>query len=433
MFSLAPTLAKRLPFYYGWVIMAATGLVSFTSVAFGPGVVGVLFSSMSSEFGWSNSVIPGAILLGSFMVVLVGPISGYVLDRHGPRYVATTGAVVMTICLVALGGISSVVLFYVVFGVGHAVFVGVTRVAVASTTAQWFVRRRGSASIVGSAATALGFVVLPLVVAVVMEQQGWRVAWVTIGIITFVMAVPASWLLLTARPEDVGQQVDGDRTEEEAQRISTLGRSAGTEVQWTLAEAIRTPTLWVLVMGMALQGIAIYGVTFHMVPHLEQQGLSVTQAAITFTLGGTAMTLSGFFWGPVADRIHTRYLFGTSTLVLIGFVVMLMLVSSPWMVVPTGILMGLGFGGLILVERLAFANYFGRSSAGAIQGFVTPILVVVSGSGALMAGIAFSITGSYSWPFSVFVAGMFIAIVIVLLVPTPVKKGGPTPQPVGSA
>ena len=423
LLSLAPPLARRLPFYYGWVIMGTVGLASFSSVAFGPGVVGALFSAMSEEFGWSRSVIPGAVLLGSVLVVVVGPVSGRLLDAYGARYVITVGSLVMTVCLVALGFVQSIVVFYVLFGAGYAMFTGITRVALAATTAHWFVRRRGIASVVGSASTALGFVVLPILAALIAEHSGWRVAWVCTGLIVFVLGVPTAWLLLLARPELVRQRVDGDRTEEEARRASRVGRSSVTEAQWTLREALRTPTLWVLLVALGIQGISSNGVTVHLVPHLEEEGWTVTQATLTFTVGGSIMALSGFFWGPLADRIHTRVLFALSNLVLMAFVAcLILLTASPWMVFITGVFMGLGYGGFSLVTRLALPNFFGRASAGAIQGFATPFQVLVSGAGALLAGALFMATGGYDVPFWLFVGLMGVATIVVWWVPTPSRS-----------
>ena len=427
--TLAPTLARRLPFYYGWVIIGVTGLVSFASVAFLPGVVGALFTPMSEHFGWSRAVIPGAVLAGSIMVIVVAPVFGRLVDRYGARPVITGGALVMGLCLIGLGFTNSAIMFYAIFGLGFSMFSGVFRVAMAAVTAQWFVRRRGLATSFISAASALGFVFLPPIAVAVTEAWGWRAGWMSMGIITLVLAVPPSILFLLAHPSQVGQRVDGDRTEEEAARTSRLGRSAATEVQWTVREAIRTPTLWVLLLGLSIQGISSSGANVHLIPHFLDQGLSASVAVIAFVIGGVFHFITAFFWGPLSDRIHIRYVFALSTLVLIAFVMSVLFTTADWMVIHVGLLMGVGFGGNVLVMRVAYANYFGRRSAGAIQGFVAPFQVLVAGSGALLAGVLYDAGGSYLLPFFLFAALMAFAIVIVLVVPEPVKQRTNTTAP----
>ena len=420
--TLAPVLARRLPFYYGWVIIGVMSMVSFASVSFLPGVVGALFTPMSEHFGWSRSVVPAGVLVGSIMVIVVAPLFGKLVDLYGARPVITSGSLVMGLCLIALGFTNSAIMFYVVFGLGFSMFSGMFRVAMAAATAQWFVRRRGLATSFVSAASALGFVVLPPIAVVVTESWGWRAGWISMGIITLALAVPPSLLLLLAHPHQVGQRVDGDRTDQEAARTSRLGRSAGTEEQWTVREAIKTPTLWVLLLGLSIQGISTNGANVHLIPHFLDQGISPGVAVIAFIIGGVVHFITAFFWGPLSDRIHIRYVFALSTVVLIFFVMSVFFTSANWMVIHVGVLMGVGFGGNVLVMRVAYANYFGRQSAGAIQGFVAPFQVIVAGSGALLAGVMYDAFGSYAVPFSLFAALMALAIVIVLLVPEPVKR-----------
>ena len=422
MVSLAQNLAKRLPFYYGWIIMGVVGLASFSSVSFSPGVIGGLVTPMAEEFGWSRATFSGAVMAGSVMVVVTGPVSGRLLDRYGPRPVASAGTLLMTVCLVGLGYTNSTLTFYLFFGLGFAMFNSISRVALSSTTAQWFVRRRGFAAAVVGMSTGLGFVVLPLVATLIMGEWGWRAAWVSMGVVTFLLAVPTSYLLLLANPSQVGQRVDGDRSEAEATRLSGMGRSAAQEEQWTVGEAIKTPTPWLMLLGLSIQGIALNGANIHLIPRLLDQGISANVAILSFTIGGATVAISGFFWGPLSDRIHIRYVYALSSLVLIGFVLAILLANAGWMVILIGLTMGIGFGGNVMVMRVGYPNFFGRRSAGAIQGFVMPFQLLVAGTGALIAGALFDLTGSYVAPFSLFMGMMGVAILIVLLVPNPVKR-----------
>ena len=425
MLTLAPALSRRLPFYYGWVVISVTAIVSFTSVSFLPGVIGALFTPMSDEFGWSRTVVPGAVLAGSVMVIVVAPVSGRLVDRYGGRPVISVGTLVMAAALLGLGLTNSIFMFYVVFGIGFAMFNSITRVAMSAITAQWFVRRRGLATSLSAGTSALGFIVLPLVAALISDEWGWRWAWAAMGMIILIAAVPASLLLLLASPQDVGQRVDGDKTEQDAAQTSRLGRSAATEVQWTVREAIRTPTLWMLLVGLSVQAIATNGILLHQVPHLEDQGLSRNVAVLAFTFAGVGHTSTVFFWGWLADRLDIRYLYLIGSSFLIAFVLVLLVANSLWMVIVLGLLQGVGFGGNVLVMRLAYPNYFGRRSAGGLQGFVTPPQLLVAGSGGLVSGVMFNISGSYTIPFMFFAVLMAVAMVIVLLVPKPVKR----PQP----
>jgi MFS family permease len=424
MISLAPAVAKRMPFYYGWVIMLTTGLASFSSIAFGPGIIGALIVPMSEEFGWSRSVAPGAILVGSLFIIILGPLAGRLVDKYGARPVMTTGAVIMAGCLLALGLTQTAVMFYAVYGLGFATFSSIGRVALGAITAQWFVRRRGIATSVSHASSGMGFVVLPIVGSLVMGIWDWRAAWVAMGTIAFVVAVIPSLLLLVASPDDVGQRVDGDRTDEEAARTSRTGRSAATEVQWTVREALKTTTFWMLLIALGVQGLAMNGANVHMVPRLVDQGISTNVAVLSFTIGGAVTTASGFLFGPLLDRIHLRYVFAIGGLSWVGFVLAILAASAStaWIVTLIGLFMGVGAAGTVLVMRVAIPNYFGRRSAGALQGLAAPVFLLASGSGGFVAGAMYESVGGYTAAFTLFIGLLGVSILIMLFMPTPVKR-----------
>ena len=423
--DLASALAKRLSFYYGWVVVAVTGLLGFSAVSFGPGVLGTLFVPMSDELHWSRTAVSGALMAGSVFVVIIGPLSGRMVDRYGVRPVAVASAAVMAISLIGLGFVNSILMFYVFFGAGYALFTGVSRVAVSANTAKWFVRRRGIATSVSNASGALGFVVLPLLATVAMQQWGWRAGWIVLGVPMLALVVPATVLLLKGEPSDVGQLIDGDRTEDEGRRVNRLGRSAASEVQWTLREALHTPALWMLTIVLGLQALSTGGVQIHLIPHLRDQGFSPTIAVVSYTLGGTFHALSAFVWGPIADRIETRFVYAAGSILMVLHVLSIILASAIYpvlSVIVIGVTMGVAFGATAMVMRIAYANYFGRQSAGTIQGAVVPIQMILGGSGALIAGLMYDAIGGYLVSFTLFMGLIVVTIPIFLLTPTPKKQ-----------
>ena len=285
--SLAPWLAKRLPFYYGWVVVISVSIVGFAGVAFLFGVVGVLFIPMSDELGWSRSVIPAGQLTAAFLVLGIAPLVGRLVDKHGPRAVITAGSLVMMVCLIGLAWTNSIVMFLVLFGIGASVHTATSQTVLAATTAKWFVRRRGMASAVSGVGAPLGFVGLPLVALWAMDTWDWRAAWIAMGMLVFLMGVPTALLLLVRTPEDVGQRVDGDPPGEALQPAARAQRSAQTEVQWTASEVVRSVSFWMLLAALVSRGLAQGGVQIHLIPHLEDQGLSREVATTAYITGPT--------------------------------------------------------------------------------------------------------------------------------------------------
>ncbi len=85
----------------------------------------------------------------------------------------------------------------------------------------------------------------------------------------------------------------------------------------------------------------------------------------------------------------------------------------------SGALFGAGVAGLITVVPLAWANYFGRASFGAIRGIALSIQVLSQASGPMISGVLRDLTGDYSLPFACLGAMGLAAAVVALLARAP--------------
>ena len=137
MRSLSHAVAQRTPFYYGWVVTAVVGLAIFPTVAYRPAIIGLLYPAMQDTFAWSRSSLGGAVFLGSALVIVAAPLAGRLADRYGAWLVLNVATVFMGLCLIGLGAVSKLWVFYLLFGVGYAMFAGVNRVGITSAMAQW--------------------------------------------------------------------------------------------------------------------------------------------------------------------------------------------------------------------------------------------------------------------------------------------------------
>jgi OFA family oxalate/formate antiporter-like MFS transporter len=424
--SLAPWLAKRLPFYYGWVVVISVSVVGFAGVAFLFGVVGVLFIPMSDELGWSRSVIPAGQLTAAFLVLAIAPVVGRLVDKHGPRAVIASGSLVMMACLIGLAWTNSIIMFLVLFGIGASVHTATSQTALAATTAKWFVRRRGLASAVSGVGAPLGFVGLPIVALWAMDTWDWRAAWIAMGALVFVMGVPTSLLLLVRSPEDIGQAIDGDPpSAPDWAGAHPIRRSAAAEVQWTTPQVVRSVSFWMLLAALVTRGLAQGGVQIHLVPHLEDLGFEREVAATAYIIGGAVMAGAGFLWGPLSDRIHVRHVYNLGSALLIAYILATIYATNFGMIILVGVLQGFTIGATIMVQRVAYANFFGRESAGAIQGIAVPFQVLGNSAGGLVAAGLFIVGGSYFLPFWIFIGLVSLGMVMMFFMPDPKKAPKP--------
>jgi MFS family permease len=84
----------RLPFFYGWVLVA----VGFLTMAVGVNArtaFSLLFPPLLADFGWDSGVTAGVFSFGFLVSALVTPFVGWLMDRRGPALVVELGVVAM--------------------------------------------------------------------------------------------------------------------------------------------------------------------------------------------------------------------------------------------------------------------------------------------------------------------------------------------------
>src|ERR1700710_2149611 len=173
----------RLPFFYGWIIVAVT----FVTMAIGVTArtsFSLLFPPIIEEFNWERGVTAGAFSFGFLVSAIVSPLIGRMMDRFGPRAVMELGVVLMGGGLLLAPLTTQPWHLYLTIGVlvgGGSVWLGYSGQSL--FLPNWFVRRRGLAMGIAFAGVALGSIILLPWVQTMIEQTGWRTACLAMGIL----------------------------------------------------------------------------------------------------------------------------------------------------------------------------------------------------------------------------------------------------------
>lgn len=394
--------------FYGWVIVSVAGLAAFSQVSFFNPVLGVFIQPLSDEFGWSRATISAAITIGSLGGAVISPFVGRFIDRAGSRLVVAAGGAVMGVSLLALAFTPGLWWFYLFYAVGRTTAIGGTSLAVIVAVSNWFVKNRGFALGVALLGGRAGMAILPLGVQLALIATNWRVAYLILGFLVLGLAVLPALRFLRRRPEDMGLLPDGLPAP-----ASTAGAPAraveDSEEQWTVGEAIRTPSFWLLTLATSQMFLAGGAVNLHQMPHLVEQGLSSTMAVGVVSVFAVFGGIGGLLGGLAQRRIGARWTFAASLAGAASGLVLLIYADSPGLAYLYGVWYGLVFGSMVTMMQVVYAEYFGRESLGSIRGAVAPIQMVFNAAGPLLAGLAFDATGSYDQIFWVFVASLLLA------------------------
>ncbi len=385
--------------YYGWAIVFTSFFISIAQVPmYGP-VFSVFVRPIEEDLGWSRSAIALAFTVGSLGGSLLATVVGAALDRHGARPIMAGAGIVATAGLLGVAAMSEPWHFWVAYGAARAASVAGVGLGMSVAIANWFIRKRGRAVALRAAGQRGGQAIMPLLILPVLLLLGWRESFLVFAAAMLLLVAGPSFLFIRRRPEDYGLLPDGDAAPG-APSGPTGEPHAGAERSWTLSEARRTRTLWMLALGMALGLAAQIAINVHAVANFQDKGiadgLAVTVASV-FT-GVAAVSMAA--WGALLERAHVRIVsIASMSLFFLAMGVLLVADTYP-LAVAFAVLFGLGTGGWTVSQMIMVPNYFGRLHAGAIKGFISPFEGLVGVSGPLIAALIFDTTRSYDAAFA---------------------------------
>lgn len=436
---LASRLRDTFPFYYGWIVVAASSTVVFARMAPAITTLTVLIFPISQQLGWSRTLIAGSVSAGAIASLVLSPVVGWLIDRFGARPVLVVSVLALGVAMISLAWATIPLTFYIAFAAGRVVFHTSAPIGSSTVAARWFIRKRGRAIGVIFLIGAVGGIVYTMVASLVVESYGLKTTWIVIGLMVLAISVAPSLLLVAERPEDIGLLPDGDESEvtpgkNEASIPDPVGvretpLPEEDDDSWLLEEAARSGTFWLLVfMGFTCYFVHT-SIGVHMGAYFRDIGLGATSAALAVSLSWSVSAIGSLVWGWITDRVQVRHAYCWMFLVQAVSTLYLMLAGGTMGVFLASALFGVVSAGSNVVPSVIYANYFGRLSLGKIRGLGEVGVLLGQATGPVIAGILFSRQGGYDTIFLVFVVLALTCSLLVLKAKPPVRT---TPLPVGS-
>jgi MFS family permease len=383
--------------YPGWRVAGA----SAAALAFGPSTVAVLslglfMQPLQAEFHWSRTEVALATTIVSYMVVLVSPLQGWLIDRFGVRKVMLPSIPAFGLGIAALALLPPVHwIYYAAWVVIPFLGVGLFPLGYLKAVGGWFRERLGLALGMANAGVAVGAMLVPLIVGALIASHGWRAAYVGLGAIVLVLTLPAVWLFVRERPADapsaMAQPLTGDR----------------------FSEAARTPAFALLCLAFLMIGVMNTAMIVHQVPLLIDGGMAPARAALVQTVFGLFGLFGRLLTGLLLDRFPAKA-------VMVAFVLggaaacgLYALGAGGNLAFVCAALIGLLFGAEFDVLAYMIKGRFGMRAFGRIYGAVFAIFQFGAGFGAALLPMARDRLGSYAPGLWVFAGLLVVAAVAV--------------------
>lgn len=325
--------------------MATAAAVSMFTV-FGVGYsFGAFFNSITEEFdagSGATAVVFGITISLSF---LLGPFTGALADRIGPKPVALLAAASLAVGLLGTTIVPNIWLAYVCYGffVGLAIACGY--VPMVAVVGGWFEKQRSLALGASVAGIGLGTLAASPIAARLIEATSWRTAFVIFAI------TGASLLLLVAL-------------------VITPGpASVPAPERQPIRQLLANDDFRILYVTLVLGAFGLFVPVVFITPYAEDRGISSFSAALLVGLIGGASVVGRIAMAGIADRFGAARLFRMAFLVMaLSQLLWLLSNGTYWVLVIFTLIFGTGYGGFIALSPAVAASRFGLKGLGGILG-----------------------------------------------------------------
>lgn len=363
----------------------------------------VFFAEFVLQEGWSNESSASIFSLNMLIFAITAPISGYSLDRFGPRIVFGVGVSFLSFGLFMSSRANSLDDLMIAYGIFGGIGLGIVGLGpVASIIAGWVsTSRRGRAIGIAFAGTGFGSLIFVPLSNFLIEQLAWRNAYLVLALICLFILTPLMIVGLKPPPNIQARK----------------NNPTNSQIQWS--ELFKNPMFWALMLVSLTALGPLRSLTVHQIAYIESIGIDRQVASNIVGLAGflTAGSFIGMGW--LSDKFGRVVAFTLGAVSLISAVVMLFLLRDTQFVILLILYAGfyaLGEGTRSSQTTALASDVFHKQGLGLINGMVGGMFGLGAAFGPWAVGRIKDETGQYDGGLMIVVMMIVISIIAFLYI-----------------
>jgi hypothetical protein len=425
------------PQYYGWTI-AWAGLLCATLSSPGQSFVLALYlDPLIDGTGLSRLELSSIYSAVTLLAALCLPAVGSLADRVPARTFLTAVVVLLACAMLLLAGAAGALTLALAWFLLRLLGQGAAGIGALTATSRWFLRLRGRALGMVSLGYAVGEMVFPAAVFLLVGALGWRTSLVVLAAAYLLVFAPLVAALVRDRRSSDGPldgaaaAIRGDAGD--GATFSAIRGdggdgatfSAGAEASATLREALRTRVFWLALLCISLPSLYLTGAIFHQVAVFQSLGWDATLVPVAFAAFAACAGAATYGGGLLLERVPCRFGVATSlALGAAGFASTLLPLAPLPAALLYGALLGLASGAGIASDAVLWPAYFGTRAAGAIRGTVSAVRNGAAAGGAPLAALLYAASGGFHSTLLLFGALAGAGALLSLTLRPPALPGG---------
>ena len=378
------------------------------------------FPSFEREFGWSRTAISGAFSLARIESGLLGPMEGYVTDRVGPQRMIFIGLFLCVGGFLALSLVDSLPMLYAVIVLGIVLGSSLGyNMPISVLIAKVFRERRSLAFGIFRMGPGISGPMVPLV-GWMIGLWGWRTAAVISGCVLLAIGFPLACVIRKIYT----QEEAGVVSLESSEANSKDSPHSSIDPQFTLKQALRHRSFWLLSSAMGMRHLVTEGVSVHFVILLVDRGWSTEAASTLLGISALIGAPARIGMGWLGDLLDKRRLVMGLLLALSVSVLLMGYTAQAFVFTTCMIIYSLAYGGLAALQEPIRADYFGTRAFATIQGMSRSVVTAGTFLGPIIAGFFYDVTKSYTIAFGVFGLVSLMATLFMFFAKPPERACG---------
>jgi predicted MFS family arabinose efflux permease len=386
-----------------WLVLAVAiccMLIAFSGPAY---CAPFLYRSVIEEFGWTREQ---ATLLVS-VKYMTGAVAAIIIGR----IIDLTGVKKMLIAVTLCGGIAmlsfkwtSSLTTYYLSGFLLGISTPGTMVAVKVLISRTFNHAQGSAMGLTLMGASAGQILVPLILATLIADYGWRNAFPLLGSGIWFIALPVMYFGLNEKilKEDKVKPSKENQSED----VPELNMS----------DLWREKRFWLILLVLSMVGLVDQAMIQHTNLYLELDlGFEPKTVAWSLSFLGVAGIVARLIWGITFDKLSVRgisigYLFLSVSLLLA------IPIAGLGMLALFATFRGMGHAAVLMDSPIFAKHCYGNGNLGLLIGIFTAVISVGFAIGPWLMGRMYTIYDSYVPSFILFAGIAFICAVLTFFI-----------------
>ena len=401
---------KMIKKHYHWIIAVVLFLIMAIRGGAANNLSGLHLIPVTEALGITRAQYSLAAMPSAIIGMLSTMISGALILKFGYRSLLTVFLGILAVSYVIMGSAQNYLMFvfgYALLGTAAGICgdAGATRVI-----STWFHKHRGAVLGVVSSATGLGGSVMCIFQTAAMEKNGFRASYYLVAILLVICTVMAL-VFVRSHPSKMGLLPYGD-----GEKLSHKKREHETD-HWhglPMKQLWRRPAFYMMLFGTLICCIIPYLAFSVVIPHLQDKGLSTTQASSLQSILLLFLTGSKILAGFLCDSIGARKVTLLCMGCCVASLVLLSVTSGMIMSIAVLVIYAMALPLVTIIIPLLAASLFGYQAQAQYTGIFLAMTSAASMTAAPITNAIYDAVGTYDYTFRIG-AGLMVLLMLFYL------------------